>query len=194
MVPPQTIIDGFQHEQPDYWLQFGNPWEIERTNVQYPVKFYGHVSVHDEDGRQAFRWNAGEQVTASAYDNPIPGFKTDNTINLRLWASRPDREFDLEAFNTGDYVQARRTVWSTWAGRGARRTCLCRPFSPWRGAVRACLGGGGGGGGGGNKSSTLRTPPRTPPTCRPSWRASVPRRCRPCYTPMTARTRARSCA
>jgi glucan phosphorylase len=40
-----------------------------------------------------------------AYDNPIPGFKTNNTINLRLWAAKPDREFDLEAFNTGDYVQ-----------------------------------------------------------------------------------------
>ncbi len=40
-----------------------------------------------------------------AYDNPIPGFNTSNTINLRLWAAKPDTEFDLEAFNTGDYVQ-----------------------------------------------------------------------------------------
>lgn len=45
------------------------------------------------------------QVTAVAYDNPIPGFKTRNCINLRLWAAKPSREFDLEAFNTGDYVQ-----------------------------------------------------------------------------------------
>ena len=102
----QTIVNGFQHEQPDYWLTFGNPWEIERYIVSYPVKFYGHVSVHQEDGRQAFRWNAGEQVTAVAYDNPIPGFATRNCINLRLWAAKPSREFDLEAFNTGDYVQA----------------------------------------------------------------------------------------
>lgn len=36
-----------------------------------------------------------------AYDNPIPGFGTRNTINLRLWAAKPAREFDLEAFNTG---------------------------------------------------------------------------------------------
>ena len=42
---------------------------------------------------------------AVAYDNPIPGFQTNNTINLRLWAAKPNREFDLEAFNTGDYVQ-----------------------------------------------------------------------------------------
>ena len=45
------------------------------------------------------------QVTAIAYDNPIPGFDTNNTINLRLWAAKPGQEFDLEAFNTGDYVQ-----------------------------------------------------------------------------------------
>ena len=38
-------MNGFQHEQPDYWLTFGNPWEIERLNVAYPIKFYGHVSV-----------------------------------------------------------------------------------------------------------------------------------------------------
>ncbi len=49
----------------------------------------------------------GMQVTAVAYDNPIPGYHTNNTINLRLWAAKPDREFDLEAFNTGDYVQVR---------------------------------------------------------------------------------------
>lgn len=41
----QSIVNGFQHEQPDYWLTFGNPWEIERLIVSYPIKFYGHVSV-----------------------------------------------------------------------------------------------------------------------------------------------------
>lgn len=52
----QSLKQGFQHEQPDYWLLFGNPWEIERLNVTYPIKFYGHVSVHeDDDGHQTFR-------------------------------------------------------------------------------------------------------------------------------------------
>jgi glucan phosphorylase len=51
------------------------------------------------------------QVTAVAYDNPIPGFKTRNCINLRLWAAKPSREFDLEAFNTGDYVQVGVELW-----------------------------------------------------------------------------------
>lgn len=52
-------------------------------------------------------------MTAIAYDNPIPGFGTNNTINLRLWAAKPGQEFDLEAFNTGDYVQV-----------GPRQFCL----------------------------------------------------------------------
>lgn len=30
----------------------GNPWEIERLIVSYPIKFYGHVSTHNEEGRQ----------------------------------------------------------------------------------------------------------------------------------------------
>ena len=102
----QELQDGFQHENPDYWLNFGNPWEIQRPNISYPVKFYGHVTIHDVDGRQAFQWKAGEEVSAVAYDNPIPGWNTPNTINLRLWSAKPSREFDLESFNTGDYVQA----------------------------------------------------------------------------------------
>jgi len=102
----QSIINGFQHEQPDYWLTFGNPWEIERPVVSYPINFYGHVSLQEEDGKQIFKWSPGEQVTAVAHDNPIPGFNTRNCINLRLWAAKPSREFDLEAFNTGDYVAA----------------------------------------------------------------------------------------
>lgn len=35
------------------------------------------------------------QVEAVAYDNPIPGYQTNNTINLRLWAAKPSGEFDL---------------------------------------------------------------------------------------------------
>ena len=40
-----------------------------------------------------------------AHDNPIPGFDTRNCINLRLWSAKPSREFDLEAFNTGELQQ-----------------------------------------------------------------------------------------
>ena len=75
--------------------------------MYYPVKFYGHVSANtDSAGRQSFRWHAGEEVLAVAYDTPVPGWQTPNTNNLRLWSAKPAREFDLESFNTGDYVAA----------------------------------------------------------------------------------------
>jgi starch phosphorylase len=40
----QKIIDGNQVEFPDYWLTFGNPWEIERLDVSYEIRFRGYVS------------------------------------------------------------------------------------------------------------------------------------------------------
>ena len=59
----QTLVDGFQHEQPDYWLNFGNPWEIERLNVGYTIKFYGYVSASEDQGRQTFEWIPGDSVS-----------------------------------------------------------------------------------------------------------------------------------
>ena len=35
----QEIHEGFQHENPDYWLNFGNPWEIERPESPTPSSF-----------------------------------------------------------------------------------------------------------------------------------------------------------
>ena len=45
----------------------------------------------------------GEKIIAVAYDYPIPGFNTANTINIRLWSSKPNKEFDLVSFNEGNY-------------------------------------------------------------------------------------------
>jgi glucan phosphorylase len=39
----QLIKEGAQVEVPDYWLTFGNPWEIQRQDVAVPVRFYGSV-------------------------------------------------------------------------------------------------------------------------------------------------------
>eukprot|EP01027_Heterolobosea_sp_BB2_P002286 GEZU01003423.1.p1 GENE.GEZU01003423.1~~GEZU01003423.1.p1 ORF type:complete len:952 (+),score=347.78 GEZU01003423.1:92-2947(+) len=103
----QQIIDGEQAEFPDYWLTFGNPWEIERLDVLYPVQFYGKVyQFTDRRGVTRHRWEAGDVVFAIAYDTPIPGYDTFNTINIRLWSSKPAREFDLSSFNSGDYYRA----------------------------------------------------------------------------------------
>ncbi|CAI7408347.1 BEM_collapsed_G0059450.mRNA.1.CDS.1 [Saccharomyces cerevisiae] len=51
----------------------------------------------------ASQWIGGERVLAVAYDFPVPGFKTSNVNNLRLWQARPTTEFDFAKFNNGDY-------------------------------------------------------------------------------------------
>jgi glycogen phosphorylase len=95
-------------EAPDYWLTFGNPFEIERVDIKVPVRFYGEVvdRVDERTGKKFRQWRGGEKVMAVAYDNPVPGFDTYNTINLRLWRAAPSDEFDLASFNTGDYMRA----------------------------------------------------------------------------------------
>lgn len=84
--------------------QVGNPWEIARNDIFYPVKFYGEV-IEGPDGRK--EWVGGENIIAVAYDVPIPGYKTKTTINLRLWSTKVSAEvFDLHAFNLGDHAKA----------------------------------------------------------------------------------------
>ena len=102
----QKIYKGYQLEVPDYWLSQMNPWEIERSDVSYDIFFYGRVESYQDSGVERKRWVPGEIVKAVAYDTPIPGFDTFNTINLRLWRSRPGSEFDFASFNRGDYFKA----------------------------------------------------------------------------------------
>ena len=98
----QQIIDGRQVEAPDYWLSGGNPWEFPRPEVQYRVRFGGHI---EKDGEQV-RWVDGEEVLAMAYDTIIPGYGTEATNTLRLWSAKASSEMDLSAFNQGNYFAA----------------------------------------------------------------------------------------
>lgn len=65
------------------------------------------------------------QVVAVAYDNPIPGYGTTTTSNLRLWDAQPVDEFDLTAFNAGDYDKVR----EEGEACGFVRVCI------WRGCL-----------------------------------------------------------
>jgi len=103
----QRIDHGQQMERPDNWLRYGNPWEFQRPEHLYTVRFFGHV-VHFPDGQGGTeqRWVECEKVLAMAYDVPIPGYDTKTVNNLRLWSAKSTREFDLDSFNAGDYIGA----------------------------------------------------------------------------------------
>jgi len=103
----QHIENGQQVEHPDNWLRYGNPWEFQRPERLYPVKFYGHVvEFTAQDGSVEQHWADCETVMAMAYDMPVPGYNTETVNNLRLWSAKATREFNLDSFNAGDYVGA----------------------------------------------------------------------------------------
>ena len=103
----QTIEDGNQVEQPDPWLRYGNPWEIESPDASRRVKFFGRLEKqHDEAGELQVRWVDTMDVLAVPYDLPIPGYRNDTVNTLRLWKSEATDEFNLEEFNAGSYTDA----------------------------------------------------------------------------------------
>ncbi len=103
----QQIRDGWQVEVTDAWLRNGNPWELFRPKLRFPVKFGGHTERYtDELGRLHVNWVPELLVNGVAYDTPILGYAVDNTNLLRLWKSEACESFDFNAFNTGDYYGA----------------------------------------------------------------------------------------
>ncbi|TYL42787.1 glycogen phosphorylase [Dickeya sp. ws52] len=98
----QNIVDGKQAESPDYWLEYGNPWEFVRHSTRYKVRFGGRIQ---QEGSKT-RWLETEEIIACAYDQIIPGFDTDATNTLRLWAAQASNEINLGKFNQGDYFAA----------------------------------------------------------------------------------------
>jgi glycogen phosphorylase len=103
----QRIKDGFQVEAPDNWLRYGNPWELPRPELLYPVRLYGEVeTITSSNKKFSMKWVGGEEVMAMAYDYPVPGYSNETVNTLRLWSAKSTRDFNLEYFNSGDYMRA----------------------------------------------------------------------------------------
>ncbi|HSL40587.1 MAG TPA: glycogen/starch/alpha-glucan phosphorylase [Desulforhopalus sp.] len=103
----QQLVDGYQVEGPDNWLQDGTPWEFERTLPVFKVQFFGHVDSYvDENGHYRAKWINTRDVMAKASDIMVPGYMNDHVINMRLWSAHASRELDLSDFSRGDYIKA----------------------------------------------------------------------------------------
>lgn len=103
----QELQDGWQVEKTDNWLLNGNPWEIAKPDVHYPVLWGGHTErYHDDAGVLRARWIPQRVIQGVAYDTPIQGYGVKTCNVLTLWSARAVQSFALEAFNTGDYYKA----------------------------------------------------------------------------------------
>ncbi|XP_073729573.1 glycogen phosphorylase, liver form [Misgurnus anguillicaudatus] len=99
----QKIKDGWQVEEADDWLRYGNPWEKARPEFMLPVHFYGRVE--EKDGAEP-KWVDTQVILAMPYDTPIPGYMNNTVNTMRLWSARAPNDFNLRDFNVGDYIQA----------------------------------------------------------------------------------------
>ena len=103
----QVIKDGWQHEYPEHWLSFGNPWEFERPEVVYDIDYGGRVErVASAAGGWRAVWRPDETVQAVAYDTPIVGWRGRHVNRLRLWSARAVDPLRLDMFNEGDHIAA----------------------------------------------------------------------------------------
>jgi starch phosphorylase len=102
----QLIEDGWQVERTDAWLKNGNPWELPRPKLRFPVKFGGYTEQYRDDGNLRVRWVPDLLINGVACDTPILGYGVDNVNLLRLWKAEACESFDLQVFNTGDYYGA----------------------------------------------------------------------------------------
>ncbi len=103
----QEIENGYQMEKADYWLSSGSPWDILRRSLNFTVKFNGRVEqIQMENGEFKFRWVDTDDVIATAYDVPVPGYRTNTVNNLRLWQARATSDFNFKDFDKGNYLAA----------------------------------------------------------------------------------------
>jgi starch phosphorylase len=100
----QTIVDGWQCEQPDHWLRRPDPWEVARPEEAVEVKLNCSFELrggllHPVVGRPS-------TLLGIPFDRPVVGYggKTINT--LRLWAASTPDYFDFQQFSRGDFVGA----------------------------------------------------------------------------------------
>lgn len=102
----QKILDGYQIEMPDIWLEDGNVWEVPRPEDQVEVHFGGNVSSYDDNGWLRYKQENYFTVIGLPYDMPIYGYDSKVVNTLRLWCSHSPKHIDMPAFSVGDYVKA----------------------------------------------------------------------------------------
>ena len=102
----QKIIDGWQMEFPDDWLNMGEVWLSARPDSAIEVHFGGHADEYtDETGYHVVHRDYST-VIAVPYDMFISGYNTDATNRLILWSAKSAGHIDMNAFSRGEYVKA----------------------------------------------------------------------------------------
>ena len=102
----QKIIDAWQTEYPDNWLDGGEVWLNSRPEDAVEIKLGGRVAEHwDQNG---FRGELCDydSVLAIPHDLYISGYNSDSVNRLVLWSALSPESIDMNLFSRGDYMKA----------------------------------------------------------------------------------------
>ena len=102
----QKIVDGWQMEFPDNWLEMGDVWLRTREDDAVEIKFGGEVREWMDNGRFKVAQVGYQSVIAVPHDMFISGYDSDAANRLILWSAKLPQSFDMAAFSRGDYVRA----------------------------------------------------------------------------------------
>ena len=100
----QSIVKGWQKENPDNWLRDTDPWEVARPHEKVEVRF--NCTFQLRNGSFQVIPGRPSCLFGIPFDRPVVGYggKTINT--LRLWAAAAPDSFDFQEFGAGDFVGA----------------------------------------------------------------------------------------
>ena len=101
----QKLVDGWQTEAPDFWLNGGKVWLNERAEETVEVKFDGWIDESWDGAYHHVNHHDPIIVNAVPYDLMVAGYKGKGVSVLRLWSAKA-QGFNMQLFNEGDYLRA----------------------------------------------------------------------------------------
>ncbi len=104
----QKLVDGWQTEMPDFWLPGGAVWLEEKPESAVNVNFDGKINEWWDGSYHHIEHTGYQTVRAVPYDLMVAGHDGKTVNALRLWSAEC-QDFDMSAFNQGDYVRAMET-------------------------------------------------------------------------------------
>ena len=102
----QVIVDGWQMEFPDEWLDLGGHWLIPRHDEAVEVRFFGEINEQWTDKGLITEHINYVPITATPYDLLISGYDTEAVNTLRLWGANTKQGFDMDLFARGEHGKA----------------------------------------------------------------------------------------
>ena len=94
----QKIVDGWQMEFPDNWLEMGDVWLHPRKDDAVEVRFGGQVHEWMDGDKFKTAQTGYQSVIAVPHDLYISGYGSKAVNKLTLWSASMPQSFDMNAF------------------------------------------------------------------------------------------------